>query len=209
MQNIIHEEYDNYWIHNNIIFIKPTFNDEISKINFPLLLDDTNELLNIKLTQIFFSDYKTIVSSIRIDNYYKNFYTECNNIEDNNDKIKSKFNNLVNKLPCSLTHLTFGHNFNKSVDNLPCSIIYLIFGDNFDQPIDNLPCFLTHLDLGYSFDQPINNLPGSLTHLVLGYYFGQSIEDLPSSITDIYVLLYGYEGYTGKLSDKVKVHYID
>jgi hypothetical protein len=61
----------------------------------------------------------------------------------------SVFDNSVDNLPLSLTHLTFGYWFNKPVDNLPLSLTHLTFGDRFNQPVDNLPNNLTHLTFGH------------------------------------------------------------
>jgi hypothetical protein len=226
--NIIYEEYDNYWIYDDIIFIKPTFNSEISSSNFPLLLDDNEQIINNKLTQLCFSDYETVIDSITEYNRDKNIFTDIVIYQNNHVRTKSKFNSFVDNLsinmtwisfghsfnksvdnlPINLTHLIFGNNFHQLVDNLPCSLTYLIFGNYYDQPLKNLPYSIVYLDVGYSFDNVIENLPNSLTHLMLGYYSGQLIKVLPNNISDIYVPLCRHEQYIIEINDKVIMHYI-
>jgi hypothetical protein len=113
------------------------------------------------------------------------------------------FNQPVNNLPNSITHLTFGVYFNQQVDatrkneiftgapknkivfdgdNLPNSITHLTFGVAFDKPVDKLPNSITHLTLGTNFNQPVNNLPNSITYLRFGYCFDQLFDKLPKSI---------------------------
>ena len=77
----------------------------------------------------------------------------------------SKFNQPVDNLPNSITHLTFGWNFKKTVNNLPHSITHLSFKDYFNQPVNNLPNSITHLTFGYYFNQLVDNLPSSLQEI--------------------------------------------
>jgi hypothetical protein len=126
--------------------------------------------------------------------------------EDDSWSGRSYFNQPVNNLPETLTHLTFGrqtpvrlahpkimnihnclrcHNFNQSVDNLPNSLTHLTFGNSFNQPVDNLPETLTHLTFGYNFNQSVDNLPNSLTHLTFGARFNQQVDNLPNTLTHL------------------------
>ena len=95
------------------------------------------------------------------------------------------FNQEVDNLPSSLTHLLFGHNFNQKVDKLPLSLRVISFRNNFNQEIDKLPLGVTHLYLGLHFNQEIDHLPSSLTHLTFGFYFDQEIDNLPSTLTHL------------------------
>ena len=80
--------------------------------------------------------------------------------EENDDKQQyASFNKLVDNLPSSITHLTFGYWFNQSVDNLPKNLTHLTFGLLFNQKVDNLPQNLMHLTFGQSFNQKVDNLP--------------------------------------------------
>lgn len=100
------------------------------------------------------------------------------------------FNSPIdNLLPHSLTHLSFeyheegGRNFfNQRIDHLPLSLTHLRLGADFNQPIDHLPPSLTSLSLGEKFNHPINNLPSSLTHLSFSQFnkFNCSINALPA-----------------------------
>ena len=111
--------------------------------------------------------------------------------EDSSKSQDSQFNQAVDKLPNSITHLTFGCHFNQPVDNLPNSITHLTFGYYFNQPVNNLPNSITHLTFKTLFNNPVNNLPNSIIHLTFEYYskFDQPIDNLPNSITH---LTFGY-----------------
>ena len=97
----------------------------------------------------------------------------------------SYFNQSVDYLPNSITHLEFGEKFNQSVDNLPNSITNLIFGNNFNQPVDHLPNSITHLTFGEDFNQPVGHLPNSITDLTFGDLFNQQVGHLPNSIISL------------------------
>ena len=71
---------------------------------------------------------------------------------------------------------TIGWHFNQSVDNLPNSISHLTFIGGFDQPVNNLPNSISHLTFEYCFDQPVNHLPNSIIHLTFGDNFNQQLE---------------------------------
>src|ERR1700756_2217523 len=95
---------------------------------------------------------------------YDDTYTEYFNVRYlknvNDTSILVKYPNLL--------ELKFSETFNQSVDNLPKSITHLTFGFNFNQSVDNLPKSITYLKFGWYFNQPINNLPQSITHLTFG-----------------------------------------
>jgi hypothetical protein len=97
----------------------------------------------------------------------------------------SIFNQTVDKLPSSLTHLTFGFNFNQNVEKLPSSLTHLTLGNKFNQSVDKLPPSLTHLTFGEEFNQSVDNLPFSLTHLTFEYKFNKTVNNLPSSLTHL------------------------
>jgi hypothetical protein len=118
----------------------------------------------------------------------------------------SKFNQPVDNLPISLTHLTFGMYFNQPVDNLPKNLTYLKFGHSFNQPVDNLPENLTYLEFWYDFNQPVDNLPKKITHLIFGGSFNQPVNNLPDSI---HILeLYCYNNNNFIIPKNVKELYI-
>jgi hypothetical protein len=116
------------------------------------------------------------------------------------------FNQPVDNLPLSLTHLTFGFNFNQSVDKLPLSLTHLYFGCWFNQPVDNLPTNLTYLFFSDDFNQPVDNLPLSLTHLTFGFNFNQSVDNLPENI--IVLKLFGSKNNNIIIPKNVKELYI-
>jgi hypothetical protein len=118
-----------------------------------------------------------------IDNLYEGLThlkieKTCNNI----------FNENVNNLPSTLTHITFNDEFDKSVDNLP-HLLYLKFGDQFNKSVDDLPSSLKYLIFGKDFNQLVDCLPNNL--VCLEFYskynasFSQVINILPISLTNL------------------------
>jgi hypothetical protein len=65
--------------------------------------------------------------------------------------------------------LRLGEYFNQPIDNLPNSITHLELGLRFNQSIDNLPNSITYLKLGSKFNKPINNLPNSIIGIYVMY----------------------------------------
>jgi hypothetical protein len=89
--------------------------------------------------------------------YYLSYYFKVGGIKSSwfsyfKRLIGRRFNQPVNKLPATLTHLTTGINFNQHVNH-------------FNEPVDALPSTLTHLTTGDCFNQPVDKLPPKLTHL--------------------------------------------
>ncbi len=91
----------------------------------------------------------------------------------------------------------FERHFNQPIDSLPTSITHIEFGSDFNQPIHNLPHSITHLTLGPSFNQQ-QVLPPSLTHLslIVGSFFSPTFYRLTKPATHgsahrtRYILLY-------------------
>lgn len=102
-----------------------------------------------------------------------------------------KFNQPIDHLPSTLTNLKFLCGsisldaFNQFVDNLPANLTHLTFGNRFNQHVDHLPTSLTHLIFGSQFNQPVDHLPSSLTHLTLGKAFQHPIDFLPQSLSHL------------------------
>lgn len=95
----------------------------------------------------------------------------------------SEFDDSVDNLPKSLTHLRFGKKFSRrSVDHLPDSLTHLEFGEAFNQPVDNLPAGLISVKFGKKFAQSIDSLPHGLKSLKLCNKYRQLITSLPSSL---------------------------
>jgi hypothetical protein len=67
----------------------------------------------------------------------------------------------------TLTYLTTGYKFNQPiirefdqvVDKLPPTLTHFTTGKSFDQSVDNLPPTLTLLSTDYKFNQPVDKLP--------------------------------------------------
>ena len=120
----------------------------------------------------------------------------------------SKFNHPVDSLPSSITHLTFGDysKFNHPVSNLPSSITHLTFGINFNQPVDSIPSSITHLTIGSEFNQPVNALPSSIQYLTFDKYseFNQSLDNLPKFI-ELIELPFKYKLQISNLPPKLRI----
>ena len=117
----------NYITNGDTIIFAPSFNDEL----------DCQLLNNYK--KIIFSNC-VLDESLFDVNENRNFKAL--------KYIDSKFNQLIDNLPPSITHLTFGTCFNQLIDNLPSSITHLTFGHCFNQLVDNLPSTINHLTFG-------------------------------------------------------------
>ena len=109
-----------------------------------------------------------------------------NMIKNPNNNLSLDLSNSQNNIDRYIldnTHsVKFKWIYDEIIDDLPNSITHLILGDNFNQPINNLPDSVTHLILGDNFNQPLINLPNSLTHLILGDNFNQTIYGIPDSL---------------------------
>ena len=66
---------------------------------------------------------------------------------------------LIQDVPASVTHMTFGWGFNQPITALPPSLTHLVFGDNFNHRVDSLPSSLTSLTFGWHFNQEVRSLP--------------------------------------------------
>jgi hypothetical protein len=114
------------------------------------------------------------------------------------------FDQKVNQLPQSLTHLTIrGYKaFNQEVNQLPLSLTYLeILGYNFNQEVNQLPLSLTKLRIGgKELNQEVNQLPRSLTHLTIeAYNFNQQVNQLPPSLTQLRITGYNFNQQVNQL----------
>ena len=128
------------------------------------------------------------------------FNKSIDNLPKSLTKLELNCSLAFNKIPNSITHLTFGYYFDEIVDDLPNSITHLTFGSNFNQPVNNLPNSITDLVFGNKFNQPVDKLPfslnsynltdsesvnnnaGNLKRLVFGKNFNQNVDNLPNSI---------------------------
>ena len=89
---------------------------------------------------------------------------------------------LPEYLPPKLTHLVFEEDshFNESLDNLPSTITHLTLGKLYNQPLNNLPLTVTHLTIGVR----VSAVPQSITHLTIiePINLGFGLYDHPLSI---------------------------
>lgn len=103
-------------------------------------------------------------------------------------RLRGTFNQPVDNLPSTLTHLVFGEEFCQPVQRLPSSITHIEFGSRFNMTIDHLPRGLKFLYFYWgNFNQPVNNLPLSLQFLALQGKFDQTVVN--------YLLLYDISQY--------------
>ena len=107
---------------------------------------------------------------------------------------------INNKLPNSLTSLTFGENFNQTIDLSNTNLTTLTFGNHFNNDISAnvLPNSLETLTFGDNFNKKIlpGILPNSLKNLSFGSNYNHFIlaASLPSSLKTF--------SCKGKLTDK-------
>lgn len=135
-------------------------------------------------------------------------------IGNNNDDYNisnNSFNQLLDNLPNTLTHLNIScREFNQSLSDLPDSITYIeLYSDVFNHPILKLPNSLTKLEMWCTlFDNYLNYLPIKLNYLSLEsqkfntpidlkylnqltylnlscYHFNKSLDNLPLSLTTL------------------------
>ena len=157
------------WIYeDNIIIVKPHFNDDIKKFNS-----------NCEIKTIIFSNYMLFDNEIIEIINNKKFYKKCKKCK------LSQFNQPIDNLPQSIINLTLGCNFNQPVNNLPLKILNLTFGYEFNQSVDNLPFGILNLTFGYKFNCTVDNLPQTLLNLTFDFIFNQSVDNLPNSIIEI------------------------
>ncbi len=129
----------------------------------------SNEIIMIlnECNKVYFNNNDDISTCFKIKDMNEYFYSTKWKI--------SIFNQPIDNLPNTITHLILGTNFDKPIDNLPNTIIHLTLDHSFNQAIDNLPNTITHLRLGTLFNQPIDNLPNSITHLTLSSFYNNKI----------------------------------
>eukprot|EP01112_Ceratiomyxa_fruticulosa_P022457 TRINITY_DN8216_c0_g1_i1.p1 TRINITY_DN8216_c0_g1~~TRINITY_DN8216_c0_g1_i1.p1 ORF type:complete len:571 (-),score=109.13 TRINITY_DN8216_c0_g1_i1:187-1899(-) len=102
-----------------------------------------------------------------------------------------EFNQLVDDLPKSLTHICFqGGDFNRDISSLPPNIIELTIHGCFNQPLTKLPSSLIRIEFHGDFDQPLLHLPHSVLHLTLSEAFHQKLTDLPPHLISLYLKEY-------------------
>ena len=145
-------KYNDYWFNNDIIIIKPIFNDELNNI--------IHKDIYIHLV---FTDYSDLYNGI---NYYKN-----KNSYSKTTSYLSKFDKSIDILfnYNKLNYLTLGYSFNQSVDYLPLNLTHIIFGYLFNQTVDNLPYKIENITFSLCFNQSVNNLPSSLINIEFGH----------------------------------------
>eukprot|EP01112_Ceratiomyxa_fruticulosa_P016322 TRINITY_DN4912_c0_g1_i2.p1 TRINITY_DN4912_c0_g1~~TRINITY_DN4912_c0_g1_i2.p1 ORF type:complete len:213 (-),score=24.17 TRINITY_DN4912_c0_g1_i2:200-838(-) len=96
------------------------------------------------------------------------------------------FNQKIESLPTTLTHLNFGWAYDKSVNNiLPPSLTHLSFGHYYNRPISAFPHTLIHLKFSYYFNHPLPPLPPNLVFLELGERFRQPLKNLPPKLKQL------------------------
>jgi hypothetical protein len=162
------------------------------------------------------SDIINIQDSLKYLNCSNNKITSLLNLPDEMTGINCKsnplkelyypFNIKPKKYPSNLTHLTFGKKFNQSIDNLPNSLTHLIFNSidgDFNQSMDNLPESITHIILSKKYNKPLDNLPLSLINLQTGYSYNYPLDNLPNSLNKLTI------GNNGKWGGSVFNYQLD
>ena len=124
----------------------------------------------------------------------------------------SEFDQPLNALPETLTHLIFNGKFNQPLNALPGTLTHLIFRkySHFKKPLDALPQSVIYLEFGFEsefharclFNKPLDALPQSLTHLTFSWNseVNQQPDVLPIPLT---YLVCGYES-----KQSLKINYV-
>jgi len=135
-----------------------------------------------RLKYIYHYENKIGIKYILYLPYYNNF---------TNVFVNKKFEKICygNKLPSSITHLSFSNHYSSiSYINIPSSVTHLTISNNFIFPINNrIPSTVTHLIFGKYFDRHIEyEYPSRITHLTFGEEFNLLITDMiPLSVTHL------------------------
>ena len=205
---------DPYWIVDDVIIFKPSFNKCLDKYS--------NIISNYRI--LIFSNYYDPHQALKNDNRYK--YT------DEDLYIKSVFNHsLHNTLSnlINLRELTFVNYFNQPLDHILSNLINLrklTFGNYFNQQLNNSLSKLVNLSeltLGANFNQPvdipdgikklslncnsksiIDYLPSSIEELAFGRFFNLELNDLPSSIKKIIINNPSYNKKLNNLPNQIE-----
>lgn len=95
-----------------------------------------------------------------------------------------------NTLPIAVTHLIIGsHVANYDGNKVPTTVTHLTFGMNFDKPINYIPDSVTHLNFGKNFNRMPGRdfkIPYSVTHLKFGKRFNRALEqNIPLSVIEL------------------------
>jgi hypothetical protein len=138
-------------------------------------------------------------------------YISCRNKNKKNKsvithmKYHNHFNENIQSLPLSVTHIKFGESYNKifNRNQLPTSITFINFGDNFNSSIDNLPQTITCLIFGFKFNQSVDKLPESLLHLYFGEHFNNPVNKLPNNLLTL-MFDYRFDCNIDMLPNKLK-----
>ena len=146
--------------------------DYINKNDTIIFSSEYNEPLDINLLsqykKVIFSNYElSNLHEYFIDNILKNkcssnLYLSC--MLDPSEYDKHRYNyklNLQNHLM-----YTFNSEFNQSVDNLPNTLTHITFGYEFNQEINNLPNSVELIQLPKYYDKKILKIPKELKKVI-------------------------------------------
>jgi len=212
-----------------LITIFESCHKSINLIKTSKLMFSLRKFINIRVIyrkqfigmKLDYSGESSLIASVRGD-YYSNTplnvkkskYISCHNRRKRNKPpvthlaYHNNFNQQIESIIPTVTHLWFGYSYNKyfnknnvsmpaivyikfgnlfnsNVDNLPRTLTCLVFGDSFNQMVDYLPDSLLHICFGHLFNNSIDKLPQHLISLTLGYHFNQEINLLPKKIKRI------------------------
>lgn len=98
------------------------------------------------------------ITCLYLSNNFEIVNCEGNPIE----KLIYDINIRPDKYPDTLRYLTLGENFNQNINNLPNTTTHLTLNMIKYKYINKLPVSITHLTLGENFNQEINNLSSSI-----------------------------------------------
>ena len=120
-----------YRIYSDTLIIHPNFNESLDKINE----------LNKFICEKTYSD-KNIITTIIFSNF-KNFnliqLTENKCFGLDSDFVRNKFNQSIEYLPNTITHLVLGGKFNNQINPEIDTLQFVEFYGEYNLPLDYLP----------------------------------------------------------------------
>lgn len=153
-------------------------------------VDDLKKISSTSISRLTFDDnfnypIKNLISQVTHltfgHNYNQKFYSVKTELSKCGNFIGQ---GILNRIPHSVTHLTFGCEFNQVIKNdISASVTHLIFGHNFNQKINYEMC-----SNGFVYG-PYNSIPDSVTHLTFGHNFNQSLESVPKYVTNLTLVI--------------------
>jgi hypothetical protein len=162
-----------------------TFNSPIDNLPF--------NLIGIKLYHYFNCPIKNLPSSIRYLHYSLHFSIPIffpKNLEQL--ILPDNYNEIVDNLPDTITHLHLGNIFDKKITKLPNCLKYIIFSNNYNNDIlclNSIKHTLQYVELGLNYNLLIHNVFTNILELVVNINYTHHYNYLPKQLKRLSVNL--------------------